>query len=521
MLRPPCQSKIGLFEATGWKLLLLLTLLTTALLAWWPMDYYQDEFVYRILNARFIQDGPLHMGLFSLCEAWHTHIPPLFHLPAWLSSWWYLQADPMTARAAVFALVLLFFVSVSGLCIRPASFLLLGSLVGLAGSSMLLTRPEYLHLLNIAICLIALRVSVAEQGSPAWLVRLCLAALILLSFQLSLYSHLQGVLFLPLNLYALYRLLRPHRIWLVAISLSLLAISAIGVQYKQAELACDNNAALAQELASYQHPLTALPAVIFSTRLLDKTSHYLGQFVYKKQHAVDYLPPITVSKPVLILNAAILLTVLMTLLMGVMVSVCSVRQLVSKTASPSFKRCNAVVVLLLITPALGLWLINTGQHFYRCFFIHLLITAGLTWYFTRRQQTASTPAYLMLALVLPVYLASTLFNYSNIVPAFKSTDTSYGAKLASLQKPQLPTINKRCGLDLTQGRLLVDAIAYERLKHVPHLYPLEYLGFQSRKSGLPIASVLADMNMQGWVASCASTAETGQLCCRSFNAKPE
>ncbi|WP_137718217.1 hypothetical protein [Methylobacillus flagellatus] len=500
----------------------MILLLVIGLLAWWPMYFYQDEFVYRILNARHIQDGSLRMGLFSLCESWLATTPLLFHLPAWLTSWWYQSLDPLAARSAVLAVIVFFYLMTIGPKPRLASLLVLGSLVGISGSAMLLTRPEYLQLFNIAICLLIHWHSQSARHPISKTGRILYSVVLFLSFILALYSHQQAVLFLPLNLYALHGLLRHHRHTLYVFSAALIITSASGLYYKQSDLSCENNRALSIELASYQHRLNELPAIIFSPDILEKSYRYTSQFIYKERYPVNLLPGTKLSSPLLALNLLIILTVLLTLLMGIGLCVRATYQLASQRL---FKRASALpahhlLSLLIAGPAIALLLVNTGQHFYRCIFIHTLITAALSLYFVNREGPPSRGCMLLLLMLIPAFVGSTWFNYQSIRPALAQGYVGSGAAMSSMMQKRHVMTNS-CKLDIAHGHLLVDAVTYEQLKHVPRLYPIEYLMFQNRKTGVPIETIVEGMDMQGWVGVCPGDNDQGRFCCGKFTAPSE
>lgn len=493
-----------------------------ALFAWSPIGYYQDEFVYRLLNARYIQDQHLRMGIYSLCESWLTAFPQFLATQAWVVSFFYNTLLPHETRVVVFVVISCFFGVIALKGRASANLYLLGAFVGVAGSSMLYSRPEFLHILNITFCFAGFLVADAKDFQGKKATKLLLAFLILTTYLISSYSHMQGILYLPLNAYCLFLLLRKHLILMFMAILIAISSSLVSYQASQQALACNNSPKVAAHLSNLSHSITDLPSVLTSEQAYKKIYWYMERFLYKGKYSVDYLPGIKLSGWLKVLNffitSAVVINLLLALLIMLNISIQLLSQLKNKQINP-FARPDGlgILTLLILGPTFFLFLINSGQTFYRNFFIHMVIVAAIAFYYSHIDKPPQAWFKFISVLFSIIFSLSLMANFKYFFPKLSQGYSGwYSIPLDVEKKFMKQTIPNSCEFDAKRGRLVVDMLSYEHLKHYPYLYPHEYIFIQSKLTGIHKKEILQTMGMQGYAFACKNQDGKLELCCGKF-----
>ncbi len=491
-----------------------------AVTAWIPIGYYQDEFVYRLFNARFIQDQEVRMGLYSLCESWLTPFPKFLSVQAWGLSFLFLQLSPYEARWLVFLVVALFFLVLTGTSHRIAPLYLTGALVGVAGSSMLYSRPEFLQLFNLLMCLVAFRYSDVVAARSSNVLRMAIVLLLLWSYLISSWSHMQGVMYFPLNVFALYLILRNSKILLTGLLIFMAVTSAVSYRASSQALACERSPQVAIHLKKLSHSLSELPSVLTSRHLYEKMYWYTERFLYKEEYSVDYLPGVKATWWASLLNPLVAVAVLANLMLGFALLAKLAFQLVMMRWRPVAQFELRLFTLMLLAPTVFLFLINAGQHFYRNFYIHLVIVSALVFFYSHLREKLPRAMKVAAIIMAGVFLGSTVANYSYFNPKLRQGHEGwYSIALDKTRNFMHLEMPESCQMDFSKGRLLVDMLSYEHIKHVPFLYSHEYVLVQSRLTGKTPREILAGMDMQGYVFACEKNGAL-EFCCGKFKDSP-
>ena len=110
---------------------------------WLQMPLYQDEVALRVLRARLLVDGATDYGLFAQCTSNIRTTASIFWPVAWLYAafdgafgWAGVRAVPIGVVLFAFGIVL---AQILGARVRAASLALLASLIGVAGSGLVLS----------------------------------------------------------------------------------------------------------------------------------------------------------------------------------------------------------------------------------------------------------------------------------------------------------------------------------------------------------------------------------------------
>lgn len=511
--------------ASIFPILLIAIFLLLNIWCWFNVAYYQDEFVFKLITARFIQDGNPPMGIFSMCESWMSPVTYLMQFPAWIVSWWYMHVDLQIARLiSSLSFALIVFAAIWKSQNYILSLAILAAFIGISSSTIGYTRPEYLHLLNIALSIIIVK-GFEKFRSDFKLIVLISGFFLLITYLLSIYSHSQAVLFLPLNLFAIYILFKEQKKLLILFVILFSIFSYDGLKYKNETTSCVKSPALNKELLEHTHRFSDLPKVIFEGKIFDQSKLYIEKFIYKSNFQSRHLPSWTPTDLAYRLNIVIILCVTGTLIYGffialfVTINLFKLRKHHSyKLASKSIQLNKYLLILFLLIPILFLFVINTDQNFYRNFFVHLIITISIVLYF--QIENANTKLQKLhtfwLGIVFFTALTSTYINIVSIRPLLNGQKDAYGANWNEVTKKL--SIETSCQLDFSKGRILTDAYAYESIKKYPYIYPTEYIFFQSRKTQTSPTRIAKSMNMQGMIYACNTNGKLN-LCCKTFSKK--
>ena len=175
---------------------------------WALLPIYPDEIAYRQQSGRVVADHGIVYGVYEMCPSNIKTVPLVLKPVAWLLAQTMRILSPLEMRilsfTAVLAVVFITVRQAAGSRNRAASFLVLASFVGVAGAGLILVRFEFALEVQLLSCLVAAaRLTRRRTGVPG---DLGVAIGMILAAALSVWSHVQGLLLLPLTSYLLVRL---------------------------------------------------------------------------------------------------------------------------------------------------------------------------------------------------------------------------------------------------------------------------------------------------------------------------
>ena len=523
-----------------------------ALSAWYFMPIYPDEIAFRLQAGRYIQDQGTVRGVWTLCTSNVKETPPLFVIPAWMLSWLDLRYSPVDVRVFPFVTVLTaVFLSVwyAVRGVNPnAAVLATTAFIGVAGSGLIMARYECVQVLNIVCCLGAFHL--LESGSKRSSLRYGLFALLLASSLLSLYVHVQGLLFLPLTLYLAYQVVRPglgkpRAGFLVVILFALMTQAAIAFHH----FSCAGYPEIEQFSARMTFNLNELQSVKLTDWLAVKFDKYLVSFQYRQNYAIDYLPGIAVltvgdgwERSFLApLNLSIRIILVMNLLLSVFVAIgAAVFALGQYGRSPSrhqapaswtangLGRAQALALVLLVLPVIFLFLYDSAQNFYRSFFLNFVTALLLAVLFSRlpmgRVRPLATLYFRLCGALVLVSLAVNAFWFTDrLRDGYEGPSLSLDRDWSGIRR-DVEALAQACNMDLRKGRIVLDDMTYDSLRRYPVLYPITVFALQSELAGIDMSEVVARVRPNYALARCDVLWNTkigyqhqrGSLCCHNF-----
>jgi hypothetical protein len=524
----------------------LMLLSLAALSAWYVMPVYPDEIAFRQQLGRYIQDGGVVHGLYPLCVSNIKETPFLFVIPAWILSWMDLAISPIEMRifpfATVFAAVnLAIWYAIRG--INPnAAVMATTAFIGVAGSGLILARYEYVQALSLVCCLGAVHFLTSVSQRP--ILRYGLFVLLLTSILLSVYAHVQGILFLPLALYLAYHLIRPglgkfRAAFMMVALLLLMAQTTITFHHST----CVGYPEIEQFWKRMTFNLDELEPVKPIHWLQAKFGKYLGSFEYKKSYVINYLPGIVdddgwQQKSRGVLNHVIRVILLVNLLLSIFVAIGAhlftmwrcVTQRQSRVTGGStwLGHGQSLALLLLVVPVIFLFLYDSAQNFYRSFFLNFLSAILLTLLLSRlplaRVRTVTTLYFGLCGVVVIASLVANVWWFTGRLSAgYEGPSISVNRDWHAIGL-DLKALAADCDMELSKGRIIVDDMTYDTLKNYPLIYPVTYMALSAEIVKSTMADVLNKVRPNYAIARCDSLRggsigyqkSRNQLCCANF-----
>lgn len=527
-----------------------LLLVVIYLAGWFAMPLYPDEVAGRLYMARFLADGPIEYSLTGLCPS-GTHPMSWLFLPA---SWTFAMIDRVSGWALVRWLP---FLSICALALSLAALfrqqrwnpwamrIFCSGFIGVAGYGLLLSRPEYLLVLQAAICIATYHYARSPTPCARISALLILANAVIIDF--SLYGHMQGIFLLPLNLLIAGRLLCRHKLPYPRIVAAIAIIACIALSaasFQKYAMICKEDPEFQTAFANFNTSFYLMHGGSLSDLLPVRLEKYFNAFLFNQRFQIDVLPPISDAH---YLRFAPFLNALITALVF----------------------CNLAAMILILLVA-G---IRTGR---KLFSTNLLALAG---------SDAALLAYGALAWLLIFFndavgnfyrncplnlLAATLFSLAAaaiIRPALRRGILIYGGigciacaisiaqnaayiqrGLSTYSGPSIPlntdwkqlstqarTLAKTCGISPDLPDLVIDDLTYNAFQTHHHLIPVHYLwyryalvGRHNQSSGTPESRLASLKSMSNaMIAGCGSFEEfgipyqfkNGGMCCTRFHEK--
>jgi len=520
----------------------LLLLSFVALSAWYFMPIYPDEVAFRLQLGRYILDRGVVQGLYPLCASNFKETPLLFVMPAWLLSWLDQAFSLVRIRVLPFTIIIaaVFFAvwfAVRG--INPkAAIVATTAFIGVAGSGLVMARYEYVQVLNIVFCLGVFHF--LELTSPRLSLRYGLFFLLLISSLLSIYAHVQGLLFLPLTLYLAYFILRPglgkpRAALLVVMLLVLMAQATIRFHHAT----CAGYPEIEQFWAHMTLNMNGFESVNSINWLTVKLDKYLLSFLYKENYAVNYLPGVTVGESwqqnlLAVLNQSIQIILLVNLLLLITAAIAATiisakRYLAHRQWVPiELGQGQTFALVLLAVPVIFLFIYDSAQNFYRSFFLNFIISIVLSLFFSR-----VCLARLGHLTILYFYLCGVVVVASLVINVWWFTDrlrTGYEGPSISISRDwdginrDVKALAKDCGMDLSKGRIVLDDLTYDSLKSYPQLYAATYMALSVGLIKSTMGDAIEKLRPNYAIARCDTLRGTAigfqksrnQLCCANF-----
>ncbi|GJO19598.1 mmar_2319 family lipooligosaccharide biosynthesis protein [Mycobacterium marinum] len=507
---------------------------------WALSPIYPDEIAYRQQFGRIIPDHGVIYGLYEMCPSNIKTVPLVLEPVAWLLGQTMSILSPLEMRILSFAAVL----AVVFMAVRQAAsnrnpaagYLVLASFVGVAGAGLIFVRYEFALELQLLSCLVAAARLTSRRTGVAG--DLGVAIGLLLAAALSVWSHVQGLLFLPLTAYLLARLAvrRFGSVGLLAAAVPFVLF--VPPAMKLHHSVCTEHPEIEAFWRSLAFDGSDLGARNLAVALANTARSYVGSFVYAPLFPIRFLPGVDApSGPITVMN--LFITVVVVLLAGLVLYLLtmasircgkSIRFRSRDTTFPErFEKNQPVVIAALITLPVAILFVYDAQHaFYRNFYLnHLtsvaacLILASVSGPLALRFTKGAS------VLVGIVVGASLIFNaFLFVRPLANGYE---GPSLSVLRRwPQVSRdtakLARVCKMDLGRGRIIVDDLTQAGVYSRPMTIPLTYLHLQANLVGMSAHDAAIEMKANYAILRCpdfdvlgvAPQGRTGDVCCYTF-----
>ncbi len=510
---------------------LVIALTSVSLLLWYRSPIYPDEIAFRIATMRLIPDGGTIRGLFAICQP-NGSTPAIWLLPvAWVLSWLDLHFTALQLRAlpigvAVFSVFSVILYARRFDKVSLSSAISLG-FIGVAGSGLILLRFEHITALSIAICVFVLGVIASNKLSLTKAVACVL--LVLFTTAASVFVHPQGLLFMPLSAFVIFRVTyqlaskgnlksaAAKFIALVCVAvLVLFAISAIsGLNY------CRGSEAILNALrkSTIQSVPTTLDGVLnlFSAKI----ANYTESFLYKAEYQSYYLPGVVDANNhdrfeiVNLIMRVYIVGLLMTICLAIIaIIILMVRKFIKTGNGAKWSAMQSSIAgMLIAAPGIALIIYDNEQNFYRSIFINFILSISLVLFLidVLKLKTLNKTYFIVAVFTFPLML-SILFNYKVFYYRLPAWGTFYSMPINALASSTLPDISilaEQCDINLSNGGLIVDGSTYDALKRYSNLQLIEYIEYQSTVLNLPFEKIVEMSNSYNVIASCSTIQRLG------------
>ncbi|MDO9399222.1 MAG: hypothetical protein Q7T79_00830 [bacterium] len=520
------------------------------------MPLYPDEVSFRLNGARLFVDDGLQYGLYPACASNFKATHPIFYPVAAfyaildsLPEWEGIRFIPFIS---LFLSVLVALSIISKSRFGRASGIFLIGFIGVSGSGLILSRPEWVLLVHGMACLVSFYVLLVHRRSEL-IICLVISGLTFVAL-LSLYLHIQGAIFIPLTMLPLVLYSFKSDISQYARSLTVTAIFIIliGVwaSIQQFHFRCSELPALehfisAMTIAGAYNEKGLLQSVVF---LLDKCWRYIGQFQFKEVYDVNYLPSaIPVSKAgqyvVKLINASITFLLLVNLFCSFSIANYSGVLIVKKLFISAngltirerlYSSSPYLFIFFAIGALLGLFVYDAATNFYRSFYLNLLmaITNGIVLSFSASKLRWVLRQIGVISLL--TCFCSTILTFEIIRPKIQSgqvgpslaLDTDWGRVRADVNQ-----LKQACDINDKTTKIMMDDMTYDALKQHSHLISFTYFSFSASLSGgsaedqlqahsalfkrvSPNAAIMLCSNFS--TISLTPTSQKSSLCCAKF-----
>lgn len=414
--------------------------------------------------------------------------------------------------------------------------------MGLAGAGLVLSRPEYVTAIHVALCVITWLA--ARKRPPAFVIAL-LVGIHLVVLNVSLFVHPQGLIVAPFSALCCAYLLRDRLIPMAAIVVAMVLMSAAAVP--QQRFSCPEDPALEQTVARTQgsvltDQLSSKPLV---QQVASRLWHFSRQFPFQANEAFSIpAPPVPASVAVaaalpigglVLVNLAVLFAAA-----SVMIVVLS-KQYLTALLERNWRHLGqgffdgrvvwtAAAVAVLLYSAF-----DRGGLFYRAHFRNLLtvviLAVGVASLVDMRLIRWSR---LLAVLAGVTCVSSAVIAWSFVTPQLSAGYESYYVSLVKDWRgydQRVRNVAAQCGIGPDDRHVVVDVATYQAMRDNPNPLDFNYVWYRESLEGRAktrTKSEWADFyrkySNSGYVVMCRTLTfapmsvggRDGELCCGRF-----
>jgi hypothetical protein len=421
---------------------------------------------------------------------------------------------------------------------NPASSLLiLASFVGVAGTGLILVRYEFALEIQLLSCLVAAaRLTRQRTGVPG---DVGVAIGLLMGAALSVWSHSQGLLLLPLTSYLFARLAVRRFGSIGSIAGVVPFVLFVPPALTMFHSVCTEH----PEIEAFWRTLVFGPANFGLRRLapllFDGARAYVGSFLYAASFPLHFLPGVDEGNGVL--RATNILILIVVVFIGVLALCIPAVALFrffksfkfrpqSVALSELFEKNELLIVAALIAvPVVLLFVYDPKHAYYRdCYLNHFAAVAACLALASLSGPLAVRVTKGACAITGIAAAASLIANVFLFVPPL--WDGYEGPSLSVFRSWSQAAYETNaaaglCKMDLQRGRIIVDDLTEAGVFSRPVLIPITYLQLQANLVGMSVYDAAVSVKASYAILRCPDfghlgvepQASTGEICCYTFN----
>ena len=487
--------------------------------------------------GRYFQDNGIISGLFQLCKSNYRSIFGVAIIPAAVISYFDQILSLTQFRYISVAIIISIIAVVSFMNFGKKNlthFAILISFIGVAGSSLVFARYEMFQLLNILICLVTYTIFI--NSIPIKIVKVFSFIILILSFLLSIFSHIQGLLFLPLNIYCIYLILRKNNIFtLFILGLTFVLFLYLSISFNQFQ--CQEQPSIVNFVSNMKFTINDIANANFYNSFLTKLHLFNSSIYFSITYPINYLPGINSEEwfyP-LILNNVITFLLSINFLFILLFIIVFFKSIISLFRNKIFHDYYYYYLLIffLLLPILILFTFDSVLNFYRVIFLNFLFSICSS-IFLARFKFYNGFKFLIntyISIIVALVILSSFINYDYFNKKFLEHSTLNSPSISSFTNwsyldERINRVAAKCGVDFGLGRIIVDDLTYSGLKKYSNLFPLTYIALQADILKISVDDALLELQPNYAIARCAymegtkigypETAREGEICCYNF-----
>ena len=525
------------------SLILPLAFGLAALICWINIPIYPDEVAMHLHLGRYIQDSRLMTGLYQLCTSNYRQIVGIFIIPAYIISFLDINLSINEFRFINIIIIILIIIINSFISIKSGFFsnitILIG-FIGVAGSGLIFARYETFLYLNIFICLFTFSYLLCSIKSIIY--DSILIFLLVISCLMSFYSHIQGILFIPLTFYCFFRIINKYSRLYYSISISIVIaiyFTYLGLNFNHFN--CEEYPSIINFTSSASYTFNQIFSAEYFNLLFKNINKYFSSFLYLNNYTINYIPG--TSKNFWFINLFIIVLLAFNLILGFLVFITILYLLLRgffyKTLNNNVKNSisDSFTVLFLMAPLFILLIFDSVYNFYRVFFINFILGVSVSIFLSRLTLPFIFSKVIRLynSFLIIFVLVSIVINFLTFTRKFAAPVFFTGPSVSNftdwkLLNKDIGLLASECEVNLTKGKIVVDDLTYNSLKTFPLLYPITYLSLQAYILNVTPEVVLLKIKPNYVLASCLTmedltiglpiTSRRNSLCCHNFVTTP-
>jgi hypothetical protein len=507
---------------------------------WALSPIFPDEISFQQQFGRVIADHGVIYGNFEMCPSNIKSVPLVLKPVAWLLGETMRVLSPLEIRilsfTAVLAVVFTAVRQAAGGRNRAAGFFVLASFVGVAGATLIWTRYEFALEVHLLSCLVAAaRLTRPRTGA---LGDLAVAAGLILGAALSVFSHPQGLLFLPLTSYLLARLAvrRFGSIGLIAgiVPFVLFVPPALRLHH----FVCTEQPRFEAVIQNLFSGPTHLGPRQLVPQLSGDAQAYLGSFLYAANYPLRFLPGVDATTgPVRATNLLIAVVVILLGLFALCIPAValfrcckSFRFRPGRVVVSEFLEINPplVTAVLIAIPVVFLFVYDIAHAFYRYLYLnHLASVAACLLIASLSGRIAVRATKVVCAIIGIAVAASLILNVTLFVPplwnGYQGPSVSVFRSWPQVKR-DTAELARQCKMDLQRGHIIVDDLTQAGVFSRSVTIPITWLAVQAQYAGMSVHDAAISVKANYAILSCPyfdilgvkPQGTTGEICCYTF-----